>query len=160
MDDRQRRYNEMIEARRAKKLIRNAERHTWAVTTEALIADLDVAPGLMIEIARSAETLSMWGSLMNNCIGGYSSELGLDVLAAVVNKNTGTVILNLQITQEEGVVQFLGKNNRGALKAGLSHATAQQIVDSLIAAGVPFDPGALGISGLRIEPAPPTARAA
>lgn len=148
MTDRQRAYAEQEEQRRLARIARNTERAAWATQTTQLLDGLEVAPEMVLKVASDGETLARWGASMNNCIGGYARELGLDVLAAVVEKKTGVIRLNLQIRADDGVVQFLGKNNRDAVRS-LPVAVAQQIVDAITDTGVPFDKHAIGMSGLR-----------
>ncbi|MEV0443486.1 hypothetical protein AB0I84_13100 [Streptomyces spectabilis] len=85
--------------------------------------------------------------MLNNCIGGYARNLGLDVFAAVCEAD-GRVRLNLQITQSHGVEQILGKNNRDAVRE-LGEA-AQQVVNGLVAMEISFHSDALGLDGLRL----------
>jgi hypothetical protein len=88
-----------------------------------------------------------WRTRVNNCIGGYARELGLDVFAAVCEAD-GRLRLNLQITEGHGVEQILGKNNRDAVRE--LKGTAQQVVDGLVALGLSFHPDALGMRELRL----------
>ncbi|MFE7121982.1 PcfJ domain-containing protein [Streptomyces sp. NPDC057654] len=143
--DRQRRERE--EARRRERIAQQAQRHQWARQTAALLDGREAAPGLNIVVARDAETLSRWGAMLHNCIGGYAGELELDVFAAVCEAD-GRVRLNLQITQSNGVEQILGKYNRDAVRE--LGVAAQQVVDGLAAMNVSFDSDALGMDGLRL----------
>ncbi|MFK0154142.1 PcfJ domain-containing protein [Streptomyces sp. NPDC090493] len=138
---------EREEARRRERIAKQAQRHQWALQTAALLDGREAAPGLRLVVARDAETLSRWGAMLSNCIGGYASELELDVFAAVCEAD-GRVRLNLQITQSHGVEQILGKYNRDAVHE-LGEA-AQQVVDGLVAMEVGFHPDALGADGLRL----------
>ncbi|MFM9539994.1 hypothetical protein [Streptomyces turgidiscabies] len=138
---------EREEARRLTRIAKQAERHQWALQTAALLDGREAAPGLSLVVARDAETLSRWGAMLNNCIGGYAGELELDVFAAVCDAD-GRVRLNLQITQSHGVEQILGKYNRDAERE-LGEA-AQQVVDGLVAMEVSFHSHALGMGGLRL----------
>ncbi|MCM2392631.1 PcfJ domain-containing protein [Streptomyces albipurpureus] len=139
--------HEREEDRRLERIARQAQRHTWALQTAALLDGREAAPGLNLVVARDAETLSRWGAMLNNCIGGYAGELELDVFAAVCDAD-GRVLLNLQITQSHGVEQILGKYNRDAVRE-LGEA-AQQVVDGLGAMEVGFHSDALGMDGLRL----------
>lgn len=143
----QRERLEREEARRAERIAREASRHQWAQETEALLDGAEAAPGLTVTVARDAATLARWGADMNNCIGGYARDLGLDVLAAVCDTD-GKVRLNLQITESHGVEQILGKNNRDAVRE--LGDTAQQVVDGLAGLGLRFPRHALGMNGLRV----------
>jgi hypothetical protein len=147
MAARDRERYEREEARRLERITRQAQRHQWALQTAALLDGREAAPGLSLVVARDAETLSRWGAMLNNCIGGYAGELELDVFAAVCEAD-GRVRLNLQITQSHGVEQILGKNNRDAVRE-LGEA-AQQVVDGLGAMEVCFHSKALGMDGLRL----------
>jgi hypothetical protein len=147
MAARDRERYEREEARRLERIAKQARRHQWALQTAALLDGWEAAPGLSLVIARDAETLSRWGAMLNNCIGGYADELELDVFAAVCEAD-GRVRLNLQITQSHGVEQILGKNNRDAVRE-LGDA-AQQVVDGLVAMEVSFHSDALGMAGLRL----------
>ncbi|MGW0898613.1 hypothetical protein ACWD0G_16700 [Streptomyces goshikiensis] len=147
MTARDRERYECEEARRLERIARQAQRHQWALQTAALLDGREAAPGLSLVVARDAETLSRWGAMLNNCIGGYAGELELDVFAAVCEAD-GHVRLNLQITQSHGVEQILGKNNRDAVRE-LGEA-AQQVVDGLVAMEVSFHSDALGMDGLRL----------
>lgn len=62
---------------------------------------------------------------------------------------TGKVRLNIQITRHEGIVQFLGSNNRDAVK-GLAVDEAQALLDALIRQGITVNAHALGVRGLRL----------
>jgi hypothetical protein len=148
MNERQRAAEERREQDRLARIARQADRAAWAERTAHVLDGLEVATGMVVEVAKDAQTLARWGAVMNNCIGGYSSEIGLDVLAAVVERSSGAVRLNLQIEVDAGVVQFLGKNNRDATSA-LPKQEAQQIVDAIVDAGVSFADDALGMRGLR-----------
>ncbi|WP_338675937.1 hypothetical protein V1460_25435 [Streptomyces sp. SCSIO 30461] len=145
MAARDRERYEREEARRLERVAKQVQRHQWALQTAALLDGREVAPGLSLVVARDAETLSRWGAILNNCIGGYAGELELDVFAAVCEAG-GHVRLNLQITQSYGVEQILGKYNRDAVRE-LGEA-AQQVVDGLVAMGISFHSGALGMDGL------------
>ncbi|MFG3403697.1 PcfJ domain-containing protein [Streptomyces sp. NPDC048142] len=138
---------EREEARRLERIARQTQRHAWALQTAALLDGREAAPGLKLVVARDAETLSRWGAMLNNCIGGYAGELELDVFAAVCEAD-GRVRLNLQISQSHGVEQILGKYNRDAVRE-LGEA-AQQVVDGLSAMEVSFYSDALGMGGLRL----------
>ncbi|MEU7322499.1 hypothetical protein AB0465_14450 [Streptomyces griseoviridis] len=139
--------HEREEARRLALVAKQAERHQWALQTAALLDGRVAAPGLRFVVARDAETLSRWGAVLNNCIGGYAGELELDVFAAVCDAD-GRVRLNLQITQSHGVEQILGNYNRDAVRE-LGEA-AQHVVDGLVAMDISFHPDALGMDGLRL----------
>ncbi|MER6520033.1 hypothetical protein ABT246_24660 [Streptomyces sp. NPDC001553] len=144
---RDRERHEREEARRLERIVSQAQRHQWALQTAELLDGREAAPGLNLVVARDAETLSRWGAMLNNCIGGYARELELDVFAAVCDAD-GDVRLNLQITQSHGVEQILGKYNRDAVRE-LGEA-AQQVVDGLDAMEVSFRSDALGMGGLRL----------
>ena len=144
----QRQALERAEARRLERIASQAQRHQWAKDTAALLDGQEVAPGLTVVVARDAETLSRWGAMLNNCIGGYARNLELDVFAAVCEAD-GRVRLNLQITECHGVEQILGKNNRDAVRE-LKEA-AQQVVDGLAALGLGFHPDALGMRDLQVS---------
>ncbi|WP_405824235.1 PcfJ domain-containing protein [Streptomyces sp. NBC_00838] len=139
--------HERAEARRFERIASQAQRHQWALRTAALLDGREAAPGLSFVVARDAETLSRWGAMLNNCIGGYADELGLDVFVAVCEAD-GLVRLNLQITQSHGVEQILGKYNRDAVRE--LGAAAQQVVDGLGAMEISFHSNALGMDGLRL----------
>lgn len=147
MAARQRANFEREEARRLERIQQQAQRHQWALETAALLDGQEIAPGLSLVVARDAETLSYWGALLNNCIGGYARELDLDVFAAICEPD-GRVRLNLQITEAHGVEQILGKNNRDAVRE--LKGAAQQVVDGLVALGLSFQPDALGMRELRL----------
>ncbi|MFI1408825.1 hypothetical protein ACH4Y0_02630 [Streptomyces sp. NPDC020707] len=147
MAARDRERYEREEARRLQRIAKQAQRHQWALQTAALLDGREAAPGLSLVVARDAETLSRWGAMLNNCIGGYAGELELDVFAALCEAD-GRVRLNLQITQSHGVEQILGKNNRDALRE--LGEEAQQVVDGLVAMDVSFHSDALGTAGLRL----------
>lgn len=147
MTARERERREREEARRLERIAKQAQRHQWAKGTAALLDGQEVAEGLSLVVARNAETLSRWGAVLNNCIGGYARELELDVFVAVCEPD-GNVRLNLQITETHGVEQILGKNNRDAVRE--LGDTAQQVVDGLVALGITFRSQALGMRGLRL----------
>lgn len=144
---RDRERHEREEARRLERIASQAQRHRWALRTAALLDGREVASGLSFVVARDAETLSRWGAMLNNCIGGYADELELDVFVAVCEAD-GLVRLNLQITQSHGVEQILGKYNRDAVRE--LGAAAQQVVDGLGAMEISFHSDALGMDGLRL----------
>ncbi|MFD7661317.1 PcfJ domain-containing protein [Streptomyces sp. NPDC059788] len=147
MAARDRERHEREEIRRRERIAKQAQRHQWALQTAALLDGREAASGLSLVVARDAETLSRWGAMLNNCIGGYAGELELDVFAAVCEAD-GRVRLNLQITQSHGVEQILGKYNRDAVRE-LGEA-AQQVVDGLVAMDFSFHSDALGMDGLRL----------
>ncbi|MDX3020037.1 hypothetical protein [Streptomyces acidiscabies] len=147
MAARDRERHEREEARRLERIAKQGQRHRWAMQTAALLDGREVAPGLNLVVSRDAETLSRWGAMLNNCIGGYAGDLELDVFAAVCEAD-GRVRLNLQITQSHGVEQILGNYNRDAVRE-LGEA-AQQVVDGLVAMDVSFHSAALGMNGLRL----------
>ncbi|MEW1548421.1 hypothetical protein [Streptomyces tsukubensis] len=147
MTARDRERHEREETRRLERVAKQNQRHQWALTTATLLDGREAAPGLRFVVARDAETLSRWGAMLSNCIGGYSGDLELDVFAAVCEAD-GAVRLNLQISQSYGVEQILGKYNQDALRE-LGEA-AQQVVDGLGAMGVGFRSDALGMHGLRL----------
>lgn len=59
------------------------------------------------------------------------------------------MVLNAQVTQENGIVQLLGKHNQDAAKA-LDTERAQAVVDAFIDAGVPVGTHAWGLQGLKV----------
>lgn len=114
-----------------------------------------------IVVAEDAATLKRWGAVMGNCIGGYTHQLGLTVLAALVKKEdlmgsdgSGdaadlsqiTPVVNFQI--EGGrITQVLCSRNR-TLARGLGHTRAQRVLDELRAIGGWEAGGAWGVAGL------------
>lgn len=151
--EQERQQEQEEEQRRLERLRAQAERAAWATeTAKALHRQLvDTAAGSMtLVVADARQQLVEWGAAMGNCIGGYASELGLDVLAAVVDAD-GAVKLNIQITHAGGVQQFLGKHNQDAARA-LGGEVAQQIADRLFELGVQFGTAGmmLGLKGLRV----------
>lgn len=147
MNAREREQAEAAERYRLKRIERERERATWATELTERVDGL-TAGTFRVKVAVDAETLAYWGSVMNNCIGGYAHELGLDVFAAAVDEG-GRVRLNVQIQREEGIVQFLGKNNRDAIKE-LGSCGAQVLLDAFTTAGIPVARHALGTDGLHV----------
>jgi hypothetical protein len=128
---------------RIERAARNVERAQWATATTQAIDGLQ-AGGLRIEVARDGATLARWGARMNNCIAGYSNSIGLDVLAAALDPS-GAPVLNMQITFDRGLEQFLAVNNRDAHVLG---DRAQRVFDALLGTGVTVSPYALGVNWL------------
>jgi hypothetical protein len=128
---------------RIERAARNVERAQWATATTQAIDGLQ-AGGLRIEVARDGATLARWGARMNNCIAGYSNSIGLDVLAAALDPS-GAPVLNMQITFDRGLEQFLAVNNRDAHVLG---DRAQRVLDALLGTGVTVSPYALGVNWL------------
>lgn len=128
---------------RIERAARNVERAQWANATTQAIDGLQ-AGGLRIEVARDGAALARWGARMNNCIAGYSNSIGLDVLAAALDPS-GTPVLNMQITFDRGLEQFLAVNNRDACVLGLR---AQRVLDALLGASITVSRNALGVNGL------------
>lgn len=146
MTARQREQAERAEQRRLERIAAEKERATWAAEQTHLLQDLAVGEDLRVHVATEEATLSQWGQLMNNCIGMYSRDLGLDILAAVVDER-GEMLLNLQITHTQGLVQLLGKNNRDAADA-IGRTRAQTVLDALVAQDIAAAPHTLGLNGL------------
>lgn len=152
MDAREREYHERQEQQRLERLEREQARARWAADLSARLHGLTIHTGenrLRIAVASDATTLSQWGQLMNNCIGNYARDLGLDVFTAVLDAD-GDVVLNVQITQQQGITQFLGKNNTNAVRA-LGTVRAQAALDAFLALGVRAEKYALGTDGLHTE---------
>lgn len=146
MDARQREAEERAERYRQERLTRETERAAWATKATAEL-DGVVAGGYRLVVARDANTLNVWGAKLSNCIGSYARDLGLDVFVAAVD-HQDVVKLNIQITQESGVVQFLGSNNLDAV-VGVGPKDAQLILDSIMSRDVAVRSHALGTAGLR-----------
>lgn len=146
----ERRRMERAEQHRLERLAKEADRAAWAKATTKTIDGLTVG-GLKLVVAKDSQTLTQWGASLNNCIGGYSRELGLDVFAAVLDA-AGKVRLNIQITENEGITQFLGANNRDAARE-LGAKDAQQVLDTLVAQAIPVCDWALGLEGLTLPDA-------
>lgn len=154
----QRRRAELAEEQRLERMRRDRGRAAWAKEVSARLEGAAVvlpdgvkprggSNQLGVVVATKAEQLSHWGSEMGNCIGGYSHRLGLDVLFAVVD-SSGKVRLNVELNQERGVVQLLGKHNRDAIEE-LGEGAAQAVVDLLGSVGVDASPRAMGMDGLK-----------
>ncbi|WP_139184115.1 hypothetical protein [Tsukamurella pulmonis] len=85
---------------------------------------------------------------MRTCIGGYSNELGLDVLLGLFRD--GDLVANVQITRAEGVVQLLGKYNRGfAATKDLGADLGRMVLADLQALGVPAAKHGWGLRDLQ-----------
>lgn len=122
-----------------------------------------------IVVADNAATLKRWGAVMGNCIGGYTHQLGLTVLAGLVRaddvaaaaaggvsgsdassdaegQDQSVPVVNFQI--EGGrITQILCRRNR-TLSGGLGKAAGQQVLDELRAIGNWQASGAWGVAGL------------
>lgn len=133
------------EKRRQERAAKEAKRAAWAKETTKKLHDLTVGAHRIV-VAKDAQTLTQWGASLNNCIGSYACDLGLDVFAAVVDAED-TVRLNIQITQADGITQFLGTNNRDAATV-LPVQEAQTILNALTAQGIGVGEWAIGLKGL------------
>ncbi|MFG1857480.1 PcfJ domain-containing protein [Actinomadura geliboluensis] len=144
MDANERERAEREEKQRQERVARENERAAWAAATADRLDGL-IVEDLRIVVARDADTLAYWGSALNNCISTYANDLGLDVFAAVVDKE-GRIRLNVQIEQAHGITQFLGPYNREAI-AELGEQ-AQTVLNAFADAGAPPWEYALGVEGL------------
>lgn len=137
------------EQARLERLAREARRHAWALTTMDTLDGLVVsdAPKLTLAVARNADTLRSWGLEMHHCIGNYSHVLDLDVFVAVQDEQ-GRSKVALQISQDDGIRQMLGKRNRDTIEA--LGAQAQPVLDQLVAHGIQVHADTLGLEGLRV----------
>lgn len=136
----------------------NAKRAAAFVRNGTLLRQARWVGDYRIVVATDAATLRRWGVLMSNCIGSYSDELGLTVLAALVKKEdyaaaveTGelsqvTPVINFQITGGR-ITQILCSRNR-TLSGGLGKTAGQQVLDELRAIGDWEAGGAWGVAGL------------
>ncbi|MFD4949875.1 PcfJ domain-containing protein [Streptomyces sp. NPDC058409] len=114
----QREREARAERLRQERLAREKKRAEWAADVAEKLDGMCVGEHRLV-VARDADTLARWGSQLNNCIAGYEHQLGLDVFVAVIDDqgdSAGRVRLNIEINHEDGVVQFLGTNNRDAVK--------------------------------------------
>ncbi|WP_405749303.1 PcfJ domain-containing protein [Streptomyces sp. NBC_01411] len=130
---------------RQERIAREKIRAAWAVETAEKLHGVCVGEyGLVV--AQGSDDLARWGSQLNNCVAGYADELGLDVFVGVLD-GSGRIRLNIEITQERGVCQFLGTNNRDAIKE-LGTEAAQQVLDAISGVGIPVEKHALGLRQL------------
>lgn len=144
-DARERAYLEEQEARR-RWIQREAERAAWAeAKTEAL--DGAVVKGHRVTVASTSKQLSLWGAELDNCIGGYSENIGLDLLIAVHDPE-GKLVLNIEINQRAGIRQFLAYKNRDALRY-VSRNVAKALLALFAENEIVADAHCLGLSGLR-----------
>ncbi|MFJ5071702.1 PcfJ domain-containing protein [Kitasatospora sp. NPDC088556] len=151
MTARQREYEARAEHHRQEQLAREKERAAWAADVAERLDGMHVG-GFRLIVARDTDTLTRWGSQLNNCIAGYTHRLGLDVFVAVIDDrgdSAGRVRLNIEIKHEDGIVQFLGTNNRDAAKE-LGESAAQQVLDAITGAGIPIHEHALGLQQLAL----------
>ncbi|MFJ6140116.1 PcfJ domain-containing protein [Kitasatospora sp. NPDC092286] len=134
-----------------KQLAREKERAAWAADVAEKLDGMHVG-GFRLVVARDTDTLARWGSQLNNCIAGYTHRLGLDVFVAVIDDqgdSAGRVRLNIEINREGGIMQFLGTNNRDAVKVKeLGKGPAQLVLDAITGAGIPVHEHALGLRQL------------
>ncbi|MFF3697412.1 PcfJ domain-containing protein [Streptomyces sp. NPDC002221] len=145
MTAQQRAYEARVARDRQRRLSVEKERAAWAADVAARLDGLRVGEYRLV-VAHDPETLARWGCQLNNCIASYALELGLDVFVAVVD-DSGRVRLNIEINHEVGVVQFLGTNNRDAVKE-LEEASAQRVLDAITGIGLPVSEDALGLRHL------------
>lgn len=151
--ERQRRYETQREERRQQKIAENAEAHQWALATTQTIRQMAVE-GYTLEVAENAEELSRWGAIMGNCIGGsymrYTDTIGLNVFVAILDAD-GRMVVNMQITHNEGVVQMLGRFNRD-LEQDIGATDALRLVQGFRDAGIWIRDDAHGVRRLLREP--------
>lgn len=136
------------EERRLERLAANVKRAAWASETEQLLQGTVLA-GLSLTVATNPDQLREWGATMANCIGGYGSELGLDVFCAFTDPATEKMLVNAQISWKNGVLQLLGKHNAELVKK-LGQEQAQQLVNELAALGFLVYRDTWGVDGLQI----------
>ncbi|WP_406004592.1 PcfJ domain-containing protein [Streptomyces sp. NBC_00987] len=142
----QREREARTERYRQERLAREKKRAAWAADVAERLDGMYVGEHRLV-VAHDADTLARWGAQLNNCIAGYADELGLDVFVAVVDDNGGgRVRLNIEISQNR-IMQFLGTNNRDAVKE-LGMSAAQQVLDAITGTGIPVHDYAIGVQGL------------
>ncbi|MFF8917497.1 PcfJ domain-containing protein [Streptomyces sp. NPDC015032] len=129
------------------RLSREKKRAAWAADVAEKLDGMRIGEHRLV-VARDADTLARWGSQLNNCIAGYADELGMDVFVAVVD-DSGRARLNIEINHKDGVVQFLGTNNRDAVKE-LEKGSAQLVFDAITDIGIPVYEYALGLQQLTL----------
>ncbi|MFB7919304.1 PcfJ domain-containing protein, partial [Streptomyces sp. NPDC056061] len=137
-----REYEARAERHRQERLARNRDRAAWSAAVTSKLNGLRVGEYRLV-VARDADTLARWGSQLNNCIADYADTLDLDVFVGVLDDG-GRVRLNIEVEQEHGVCQFLGTNNRDAIKE-LGEETAQQVLGAITGLGIPVEEHALGV---------------
>ncbi|MEU7317443.1 PcfJ domain-containing protein [Streptomyces sp. NPDC007083] len=143
----QRRREEQAKRYRQERLAREQARAAWAVRTTEKLDGVRLGEYRLV-VARNSDTLTRWGSQLNNCIAGYEHKLGFDVFVGVLDGD-GRVRLNIEINHENGIMQFLGTNNRDAFEA-LGEDSAQQVLDALTYTGIPVDEYAIGLEQLTL----------
>ncbi|MGW6602270.1 PcfJ domain-containing protein [Streptomyces sp. NPDC055036] len=141
-----RRREEQAQRYRQEMMSREKERAAWATDVTEKLDGMHVGEFQLV-VARDADTLARWGSHLNNCIAGYAHMLGLDVFVAVIGAADSRVRLNVEINRETGIMQFLGANNRDAVKE-LENASAQLVLDAITDNGIPVHEHALGVKQL------------
>ncbi|MFC9755196.1 PcfJ domain-containing protein [Streptomyces sp. NPDC056921] len=136
---------------RQEHLAREKKRAAWAADVAEKLDGMCIGEHRLV-VARNADTLARWGSQLNNCIAGYAHQLGLDVFVAVIDDqgdSAGRVRLNIEINHKDGVMQFLGTNNRDAVKE-LEKGSAQLVLDAITGIGIPVHEYALGLQQLAL----------
>ncbi|WP_326742796.1 PcfJ domain-containing protein [Streptomyces sp. NBC_01768] len=147
----QREREARAERHRQERLSREKKRAAWAADVAEKLDGMRVDEFQLV-VARDADTLARWGVQLNNCIAGYASMLGLDVFVAVIDDqgdSAGRVRLNIEINHEMGIMQFLGTNNRDAVKE-LEKGSAQRVLDAITGNGIPVHQHALGLQQLAL----------
>ncbi|WP_433855182.1 PcfJ domain-containing protein [Streptomyces kronopolitis] len=143
----QREYEAQAERRRQERISREKKRAAWAAGVTAKLDGLRV-DGFRLGVAKDPDTLARWGSQLNNCIAGYADELGLDVFVGVLDTE-GHVRLNIEINHEVGICQFLGTNNRDAVKE-LTQDAAQRVLDAITEHSIAVYEYAIGLQQLAL----------
>ena len=110
--------------------------------------------GLDLVLASRKDELVAWSQNMHNCIKNYHYHLGIDVFGALLDPESGKMLVNFQINPRLGVLQILVDQAKGGpsasyLTSALDQGLAQRIVDELAAAGALFDRACGGNNGLR-----------
>lgn len=143
---RQRENDERNERQRLERIAASVERAAWAEEATVRLQGA-VVTGMLATVATDAMQLRQWGNTMGNCIGGYSRDIGLDLLVAFTERATGKIRINAQITHTDGVVQLLGRRNTEARKE-LGDDLAQQFINDLAALGFTTTANTWGTQGL------------
>lgn len=133
----QRAAQQQRQAHHLARVAAQTQRAAWATQLTATL-DGAIVGGHHATVASSPAQLAMWGQHMANCIGSYAHELELDVFVSLAPRPNSDAVLNLQLSQERGLVQILGKYNRMA-SAVLDPTALSAVVDDLRMAGVKID---------------------
>lgn len=140
------RRSEIERQQRARREQEHAESASWCREMVDQVSGQTVN-GMRVLVADDAQTLMRWGTVMDNCIGSYTSRLGLNLFLALEDRQ-GRIRANIMVSKQQGVEQALGRYNK-PLRDEFK-TDAQKIVDELTELGLKFSNTTWGAEGLLI----------